>query len=121
MDRYNHISPLSSISRRSAHALREGFKAKRLEHELIESQSQISFSKAIEKVPEEIVLCHELVQADVVVERPKRSIIRVNVHNITLKLSRIKYIKSISEGIGRRSVAATSIGHENLNSADIVI
>ena len=74
----------------------------------------------IKDIPGYGILGHELVETDIVVVGPERTVVGVEVDNVALDPAGVKNVKGISKGICRGTVPTSCIRHENLNSANIL-
>lgn len=120
MHRDDHVSPLTR-HRGSCETLLEGIIAEGIQHVIVDAHTKVCRSRVVEYVPRDGVLGHQFVEGDVVVVGPNRSILRVDIDDITMNLSRIELVKGIPQRIRRGSVAAARVAHENLDGADIII
>ena len=120
VNRHNHIRSLFGGSRRAIEALFEGFKTKSAKQQIIYPESKISFSKLIKAIPKKAIFRHELVTLDVTIERPERTVIGIDINNVTFKFTRVQNIKCVSKSIRRSSVSTSSIGHQDLHGTNIV-
>jgi len=120
MHRHDHVGPLPRGTRRPRQTLFESIKGDEFQNDGTQPQPQRIGSRVKENGPGDGIFGHDLVQIYHVVEGPNGGIIRVNIDNVTLNLSGIQNVKGIPQGVGRGTMAATRVGHEDLNGVDII-
>jgi hypothetical protein len=121
MHRNHQISAFLGGTRwSSAHALFERIKAKGLLQDVVKADTKGALTEAVKYLPGNGIRRHQLIPGDNAIEGPERAVIRVNVDNITLDFVRIENVKSIAKGVCGGAMTSTGVGHENLNSIDIV-
>ena len=120
MDRNDHVGAFGSVTRGSIETGPEGIETKDVQKQLVQPQTKIGLSEMIEPIPQKRKLSHEFVHGWVIIERPKRAVLSVNVHNITLDFSGIECIEGVSQCISRSPVPTTGVGHENLDGANLI-
>jgi len=120
VDGNHHIRSFRCRWGRSIQTFRERFEAERLEHDSVDAHPELSATKLVEGVPRPGILGHELVHGNVIVVGPERSVVGVYVDNVADYPTGIQHVEGIAEGVGGRPVTAARVGHEDLNSADII-
>lgn len=87
MNGHNHIRPLVIFVNTqwiSSHAFLERIEASQLQHEFVQPQAKGCGTKFVEPLPQEAVLCHNLVKGDVLIIGEKWPVVRVDVHDVTV-------------------------------------
>lgn len=121
VDGDNHVGASPRISRWPAQTGRKGVKANAFQQNLVDTEAEIGRPEFVKGLPHPRIGRHEFVEGHIIAVGPNRTVVRINVNNVTVDSSRIQGFKGIAQGVGRRAVTAARIAHQNLNGTDICI